>query len=279
MKFGTSRPGTAREGALAVAERHVESEYTNDIEKILPTVSSKDCFFPIVIRLPDGTFVIEVYEGTSGARDFYTRRATELHLEGSDNLSLMVGDWYTVRHSVGTITCKEGLGVERAGKLAKSPTVIVFPIAEDGIVGELPWAKHDLDTCIAMTADGSTMPDVNEDPVAAATLISDYVDAWQNRSRGRLDELYAESCFRVAHSVDAGHANGRTIRQTVREDILGSLAAGPGGELSVISQHVTSWYGVVEYSIGTGEGRYRLIAVYAIENGHILGETSYAMKY
>jgi hypothetical protein len=280
MKFGTDIPQTGRERALAVAERHVDSEYSNDIEQILPTVSAKDAFFPIVFAKPDGSFSAEVYEGADGPRRFYTRRNAEIHLEGSDNLTMIVADWYTIRHSIGTVTLKEAMGAQRAGKLAKSPTVIVFPIAEDGIIGELPWSEYDIDTCIEMTAVDVDWSEVHTAPLLTRRLVEDFVTAWQTADTTRLDALLGKACFRVAKVVDAAYQPLRSVADTDRESVLSSYSAGPGGQVSVIAQYVTGWFAVVEYSIrmaANGAAR-RMVCVYPIDNQRILGEISYAIE-
>jgi hypothetical protein len=281
MKFGTPKPVTDRERALGVAERHVESEYTNDTEVILPTTSKKDAFFPIVFRKPDGSFQIEVFEGDGEPRGFYSRRATEIHLDGSDNITLLVADWYTVRHSIGTITLKEAMGDHRAGKQAKSPTVIIFPIADDGIIGELPWARFDLDTCIAKTAAGLPMADEHKDPIASSQLISNFVDAWKAGDRDALDSMLGNETFRVARVVDPSYSTTESHSQTERSDVLDYYAAGPAGTLSTISQHITEWFAVVEYTFELPEAhaasRRKAICLYPLEGGKVLGEISYSI--
>jgi hypothetical protein len=280
MRFGTDAPRTGRERALAVAERHVESEYSNDIEQILPTVSTRDAFFPLVFAGPDGSFSAQVYEGADGPRRFYARRATEIHLEGSDNLTMVVADWYTIRHSIGTITLKEELGASRAGKLAKSPTVIVFPIADDGIVGELAWSKYDIDTCIAMTAQDADFSEVHDKPLRTQRLVEDFVAAWRAADAQRLDTLLGKDCFRVGKVVDSEYQPLSNVAYTHRESVLSSLADGPGGEVSVIAQYVTGWFAVVEYSIRQRERgtRRQVVCLYPLDSDRILGEISYAIE-
>jgi hypothetical protein len=282
MTLGNCDGLTAREHAMIIGERHVDSEYSNDIEQILPTVSTKDSFFPIVARKPDGEFFVQMYDGPCSARPFYAKRATEIDLEASDNLTLLVGDWWTARHSIGTVTLKEGLGAQRAGKRMTAPTVIAFPVAQDGLIGELAWNPYGVDEAIALTETGSTLPEEHQDPVATTTYVGKFVEAWQQADAPALDGLLNDQCFRIAKVVDADYKLLSLVSTTVRDEVLKSLAAGPPGHAQVISRHITAWFAIVEYRTilpaGSSAQYRRSICVYALQAGQVLGEISYAIE-
>ena len=114
--------------------RHVRSEETNDVGQVMATVSQEVCYM-----LPDVTgasLELVVLTDRAAVQDYYADERNFMEIVSSTVLVGLTTDWYTFHESVST-TREVATGGQYQNDVA-----ILFPVADDGIVGEILAARR-----------------------------------------------------------------------------------------------------------------------------------------
>lgn len=133
----TARTASTADGilsALETARRHVVTERTNDVEKVMATVSARVCYL-----MPDVTSAggeLTVTTDRAGVRDYYTKERTFLEVVSSTVLAEVTSDWYAFREALSTTR------QVATGTLHRNEVIVLFPVADDGIIGEILAARR-----------------------------------------------------------------------------------------------------------------------------------------
>ncbi len=127
-------PAEAMLQSLVTARRHGQSETTNDIDAVMATVSRQVCYIMPDFTLSDPTLV--VLTEREQVREFYENERTTMEVVDSAHVAQVSSDWYAFYEGVATTRSVAD------GKLYNSNHVVLFPVAADGIIGEILWAKR-----------------------------------------------------------------------------------------------------------------------------------------
>lgn len=127
-------PTDALLASLRTAHEHGQSETTNDIDKVMSTVSQTVCYVMPDFTLSDPTLI--VLTERDQVRTFYENERTTMEVVDSAHLTEVSSDWYAFYEGVATTRSVAD------GKLYNSNHVVLFPVADDGIIGEILWARR-----------------------------------------------------------------------------------------------------------------------------------------
>ncbi len=223
--------------------RHVASEETNDVAQVMATVSAEVCYM-----LPDVTGTspeLVVLTDRTEVQGYYADERNFMEIVSSTVLVGLTTDWYTFHESVST-TREVATGGHYQNDVA-----ILFPVADDGIVGEIlaarrPW--HEVYAGVPDPADAVGAPEV----------------AARRREAQGAHQAFLES---LAGGADAAGFFEPAARIAVRDPTVASgayVASGPGGvggrcdlvgraieepELHVINRVVGDWYVFAEWAV------------------------------
>jgi hypothetical protein len=113
--------------------RHIESEYTQDVDKIAATLDSRAPLAWTLARDSDDAGAFKFLTGTSveAIRDQYSVLRKEIEIRQWRALLELRQGWYTVTQGVCT------LKVVANGYISDGETVTLFPVGTDGVLGEL----------------------------------------------------------------------------------------------------------------------------------------------
>ena len=272
--------------ALTTVQAHVDSEFTNDVEQIMPTISTRDVYFPIVTKGPGDWYKVDLIVDTASAREYYRMTRDLYEVLSSVHVNGLASDWYTVRASVGRLALRAGTPFGHPGLEVDNPSVVIFPVADDGIIGEVLWTKYDFGDVVNAAAAGKPMPVHDSDPDRSRRH-AETLRAWlAARTRGdvaALEILLSDPCCLVSKVVDP--TDYRTLELhtlTERSALIGHLRDEPVPQnLQVVTQLVTDWYAVVEARHGHGiDGpiRRRVMIVPFAADGRIVGELAYSIQ-
>ena len=129
--------------AQRCASRHVLSERTNDVKQVMETVSQTVCYMMPNVTSPDHELM--VLTERDDVRDFYAQERTFMEVIESTVLVDLTSDWYTFLEAVSTTR------QVATGTLHQNDVVVLFPVADDGIIGEILLARRawtDVYACI-----------------------------------------------------------------------------------------------------------------------------------
>jgi hypothetical protein len=120
--------------SLRTAREHGQSETTNDIDAVMATVSRQVCYVMPDFTLSDPTLI--VLTEREQVRGFYEDERTTMEVVDSAHIATLASDWYAFYEGVATTRSVAD------GNLYNSNHVVLFPVAEDGIIGEILWARR-----------------------------------------------------------------------------------------------------------------------------------------
>jgi len=274
-----------RARALATVQAHVDSEFTNDVDQIMPTISTRDVFFPIVTTGRDDRYEVDMIVDTPVARQYYRNTRDLYDVLSSVHVNGIASDWYTVRASVGRLALRPGTPFGHPGLEVDNPSVVVFPVADDGIIGEILWTKYDFGDVVNAAADGRPITVQGPDPDrsrANAERLKEWIAARARGDIATLETLMADKCCLVAKVVDAAHQTLELHSVTDRSMLVRHLRDEPVPQnLKVLTQLVTDWYAVVELRLRhgvDGPTRRRIMIVPFAADGRIVGELAYSLQ-
>jgi hypothetical protein len=120
--------------ALAISRRHVLSERTNTVTQVMATVSEHVCYMMPDVTDPAAPMV--VMTDREEVRAFYAKERGFMEVVSSTLLAELTSDWFTFLEAVSTTR-------QVATKtLHQNEVVVLFPVAPDGIVGEILAARR-----------------------------------------------------------------------------------------------------------------------------------------
>jgi hypothetical protein len=189
-----------------VADRvgaHAAAELTNNLDTILPTVTSWDQQYVIVTSNSDGTVNLQSAFSSEEVKAFYTEKvATTENIGGENRLNELEGRWYDL------IDTRYNVKLLPSGTtLTNLRGVFLFPTWTDGIIGEIFWNEPSW-----------AQPFNVEAPVELTGKLIAYEDAWRKGDvEARLATIEDQTCS-VARVTDVnGTHRSRFVAQTKAE--------------------------------------------------------------
>jgi hypothetical protein len=178
--------------AAAFAWEHLRAEYTQDIEQVLDTLATDaplSWTLASVVDEDDGSATYLAGTTLEEIRAQYQGMRTFVEIHGWDALVEIRESWYTLTQGVVTLKMVE------TGEFTRSETVTMFPIGDDGILGEVQIGGV------------GVRREVTADPEAAAE-VSDETQRRLDALKGHDAYIEAFRSEDVATIVDANRANG-----------------------------------------------------------------------
>jgi hypothetical protein len=120
--------------SLRTAQAHTLSEMTNDVDQVMATVSDHVCYVMPDFSMSDPQLC--VLTTREQVRAYYQAERGMLEVVDATHVAQISSDWYVFYEGVATTRSVSN------GKLYKTNHVVLFPVAEDGIVGEILWARR-----------------------------------------------------------------------------------------------------------------------------------------
>jgi hypothetical protein len=272
-------------------QRHVDSEFVNDIDGILATISSYDVFFPQVASSPEGFKIVSAMDA-AGARDFYVGTRQLYNAIRSTHLNAVYTPWYAFRASVGELERVRGdVDVATSGPdRIEVPSATIFPVASDGIVGEISWVE----TSVADLFAGRSN-DVEAGAARKARLrrnvdrFTEFQQAWPAGDAAWLSDLIDEPCCWITRTIRPSTDARHYCEMTTRRDVIDAYASASStiASVEVLNRLVEPWYVFAEYCVrfvtpsngpADESNVRRIAALYPMsDDGRIAGEFSYAI--
>lgn len=277
-QVGVPTPTRDADTTRRIVQRHVDSEFTNDVPSILATTSEWDTFFPQLNDSPDGYVVIAALD-RAGARTFYEKAREQFNAVRSTSLIGIYTPWYALRASIGGIQSV----TEPERGVFSNHSVTIFPVAPDGIIGEISWLKDP----IADVFEGR----VKEDPLPRGTrlernaaLFADYLEAWTSGRGAQAASLIADPCCWVRRTVQPATGSREYTELLDHAAVVNQYENEPmtGYRVKVVNQIVEAYYVFAEFALepvdeGGHESR-RMAALYPVSpDGLFVGELSYVV--
>jgi hypothetical protein len=160
---------------------HIRAEWTQDVQQVIDTLAT-DAPLAWTFAAPkddDGSFFFLAGTTVDGIREQYEWLRESIELHDWDALLELRQGWYTMAQGVCTLTRLPD-GVESKGE-----TVTMFPVGDDGILGELQV------TTVGRMSDGCLPSDGGALPVKRLAVLAahdDYLDALR---AGAVDRIVA----------------------------------------------------------------------------------------
>ena len=142
---GDNRPSGAVElpmRNLAIVEKHVAAEETNDIEVLMGTIA-KEPRYALGSTLEESPS-FSVTTTHDGVRDYYVHSREFVHeIVRSLHLQQITTDWYVFYESTATTRqVQRTAGGRQLGEETTGNSIAFFPAAPDGIIGEMPLSRY-----------------------------------------------------------------------------------------------------------------------------------------
>jgi hypothetical protein len=168
-----------RSGALMW--EHIEAEWTQDVQKVAETLAT-GAPLAWTFAAPgeeDGTFYFIGATTVDEIREQYAWLRTSIELWNWDALLEIRQGWYTMSQGVCTLT-QVPSGIESKGE-----TVTMFPVGDDGILGELQV------TTVGRMSDGRLPSDGGELPVKRLAALAAHDEYLAALRAGDVDRIVA----------------------------------------------------------------------------------------
>jgi hypothetical protein len=165
---------------LHMVDVHVAAEFANDIPMILDSITG-DCRYPLLHRGDDGRLSLQVITDHDGARAYYSQMREGLDITGSRQIRRITTEWYVFNHSIATMRHTGTVGgIAGTGREHYIQSTTLFPVTEDGILGEVPWNRHTWAEIVQGVPEREPRPD---DPLAVELRNSASLDAYAGALR------------------------------------------------------------------------------------------------
>jgi hypothetical protein len=183
---------------LRMVAVHVAAEFGNRVPEIVATITP-ECRYPLLHRGDDGSLRLDVITDLDGARRYYGAMRQGLDIVASRQIRRITTDWYVFNHSIATMRHTGSIGgIAATGAEHYIQSTTLFPVTEDGILGEVPWNRHTWREIVSGVPQREPRPD---DPIAVQLRASDaleaYVAALRSGDPALLDGVITPD-FRVA---------------------------------------------------------------------------------
>jgi hypothetical protein len=185
----TELPGTTLHQNLEMVERHMKAEFTNDISKILDTISA-GCRYVLFDR-HDGGATLRAVTDREDVRQYYQDLRKSVDIVVSRQTRRIVTDWYVMHQSVATVRPVATIsGIKPTGREYRVESALLFPVAADGIIGEIPLNRYTWSELVRGAPDDiSTGASPGERDLASLTLHESYLNALRESDLKALDEI------------------------------------------------------------------------------------------
>jgi hypothetical protein len=265
---------------LQTAETHVDTEYVDDLEGTLASVSAS----PRYAFMP-APGSISIIQDSAGVRQFYVNNKKEFEPVASRIITHVATDWYEFQENVPTRR------LVATGELVTLNTVNIFPKAHDGIQGEFLWQRSPQRTDHSADHD-ATGPRGESLPSRALRNAENHERFLYCLRHAQLDELCTlldPHCLWAGREYRPDEDSGALVAASGVEEVRSLLQGWVDDfaveRLSVLNRVSSEWYVFAEVLLtvrlktGTRAGRlqeFRKAAVYPFaESGLIQGELGY----
>jgi hypothetical protein len=267
--------------AMRVSETHLASEYLDDLEATLDSVTE----MPTYVFMPEPGRVT-VLTDRAAVRKFYVDSRQAFRPQASRILTHLAGDWYEFQENMPT---REIIG---PGRLATLNTVNIFPRAGDGIQGEFLWERYGVDDEVGVPEVPAHLGPKGSLPVDRlrnAKIHEEFVKLVAADETDAAVRALRHDCIWAGRSYLANAVACPIVKAQGREAVRLALEAWKQhysiDQVSVLTRFATDWYVFAEelYTVRilgglqAGETReFRKACVYVISGGGLIqGEMWY----
>ena len=122
--------------SFGTAHRHIASERNNDVDLVMATVSQRVCYLVPDVTSPHQELC--VLADREAVRSYYVKERSFMERHSATLLAELTTDWYIFLETLATTR------QVATGTLHRNEVVVLIPVADDGIVGEVlatrrPW--------------------------------------------------------------------------------------------------------------------------------------------
>jgi SnoaL-like domain len=275
MTTVSQSPLDAALASIATAERHIETEYQDDLSLTLATVTAEH---PRYAMMPTPGR-IEVVTDSDGVRAFYENSRAIFRPAALRIRTQIATDWYFFL---------EGVASRRdtaTGEEFTINTVTLFPAAADGIVGEFLWERHEAPPGSRQAPDArGARTDLPVAAVRSLALHDALVQALRANDLDALVAPFAEDFLLANRSYIAGSpmvkGEGRGAARSYWEEFLATYQV---EDVAVVNRNATEWYVFAEEALtvarrigGDRAEQFRVAVFYPLNaEGQIQGELGY----
>jgi len=228
-----------QEENLAKVMAHLRAEFSNDIDQIMDTVAPDPRFF--IVTREKGTLELEVAETPETVRAHYVNLRSSLDVVRSRQIRRIVSDWFVLQQSVATMRTR---GEDPSGAPHDFPvdTAVLFPIADKGILGEIPWNRTSFAEAMATRASHHEPP--TEELMETVDLHEAFLAAWCSGEAVQVVDLLEEDCalgIRSCTDVEGALCVGAG-KHAIRKALTEQFGTWRPTRFSILNLVVTDWY-------------------------------------
>jgi len=224
---------------LAKVMAHLRAEFSNDVDQIMDTVAPDPRFF--IVTREHGALELEIAETPEAVRTHYVNLRTSLDVVRSRQIRRIVSDWFVLQQSVATMRPR---GDDHSGDPREFAvdTTVLFPIAAEGILGEIPWNRTSF--AEAMTTRAVHREPPTEELMETVDLHEAFLAAWCSGDESRVIDLLEEDCalgVRSCTDVKGSLCVGAG-KDAIREALAEQFRTWKPIRFTVLNLVVTDWY-------------------------------------
>jgi hypothetical protein len=266
----TARLPHTPETGRQVAKVHGVSEFTNDVETIVPTVSSWDQHFALLSSTSDGTLHLRLVQSPEEVHAFYIDRVNTRLLLKTYGENDVAASWYKL-----TDTRGEWRSVA-TGEVELNRAGVLFPAWTDGIIGEIMW---DEPAWAGTTFDTAQRMDLSR-------RLETYENAWRSGDADARVSTVEDTTCSVIRVVDVDEDRRSRIIANSLDDLRAAwdpTSAGRVIDLQRLSRIATNSYVFASYRLtveldGRTLDRETAVILPLGPNNKFVGELSYSME-
>ena len=224
---------------LAKVMAHLRAEFSNDIDQIMDTVAPDPHFF--IVTREHGTLELEIAETTEAVREHYVNLRTSLDVLRSRQIRRIASDWFVLQQSVATMRPR-GDGPSGDSHDFAVDTAVLFPIAPEGILGEIPWNRTSF--AEAMTTRAIHHEPPTEELMETVDIHEAFLAAWCSGDAQRVVDLLDDDCalgIRSCTDVEGSLCVGAG-KDAIREALAEQFGAWKPVGFTILNLVVTDWY-------------------------------------
>lgn len=258
--------------SIVTAERHIETEFREDLPATLASVSGRPRY-----AMTPKPGQLDVVTTPEGVRDFYEGSRSTFQPMATRHRLQIATDWYVFYEGVPSRLRRD------TGQEYTINTVVLFPATEDGIVGEFLWERYDEAAQPAGQVDNGPAYELPLGAVRSLRLHESYLAGLRAADIEGVRELLAEDCLWATRNYLDSTDNDPMVRAEGRIATLEHLTRWTGDheivDVSVINRYAADWYVFAEelYTVRTRSGpdagveqEYRLASVYPVTGDGLL---------
>ena len=244
---------------------------TNDLDNILPTLSSWDSHYAVLSAQADGAFNLRTAFTAEEAREYYAANVTAFtYLDDEKRFYDHQGRWFSVVDSTFSLNMLPN-GPMFTG-MRGVHVVLTWP---DGVIGQLYWGEPSW-----------VQPFDVRDPKEFTDKLIAYEDAWRSGNmEARLAMIEDQTCSVGRVAELSGTRRSRFVART-KDDLRAAWSSATAGkvlELNRLHHIVSTYYVFVVHRVVLKVGGARVVREVATllpigPNRKFIGELSYAFE-